>query len=378
VVIANSAPSAPTVSIQPASPREGLDDLTCTLDVPSTDADGDTISYTLDWTVNTATWTGSTQTTILTGDTISTSSATAGEIWACTLTPTDGLDAGPAAGASATVLTPDSDGDGVYDDVDQCPGYDDNLDANSNGIPDDCESSLVFSYTGSPQTWNVPSNVTQVFIEAEGASGWSGSHPGGEGGFASGQLTVTPGQDLYIYVGGQGTVASGSYQPGGGGWNGGGEGQSNGGNNAVGGGGGASDVRTVYASDPLDSSSLSSRILVAAGGGGATNNTGAYGGDGGGLTGQDGGQHSNNHYGRGGTQSNGGDSGGGFGYGGSGTGSMIPWNGGGGGGWYGGGTSEAHSGGGGGSSYTGGVTAGTTSTGGSSSNGEVTVTYAAP
>ena len=374
VVIANSAPSAPTVSIQPTAPREGVDDFTCTLDVASADADGDTISYTLDWTVGGATWIGSTLTTTLAGDTISKSSAAAGETWACTLTPTDGLDAGPAAGASATVLTPDSDGDGVYDDVDQCPGYDDNLDTNANGIPDDCESLLVFSYTGSPQTWTVPSTVTQVFIEAEGASGWSGSRPGGEGGFASGELAVTPGQDLYIYVGGQG-VSSGGSQIAGGGWNGGGDGQ---GGSSAGGGGGASDVRTTFASDPLDATSLSSRILVAAGGGGATNNSNAYGGDGGGLTGQDGGQHNSYHYGRGGTQSNGGDSGGGFGYGGSGTSSMTPWNGGGGGGWYGGGTSTAHSGGGGGSSNIDGVIGGTTSTGGSSGHGEVTVTYAAP
>jgi len=375
VVIGNTAPTAPTISIQPTAPREGVDDFTCTLDVPSTDADADTISYTLDWSVDGATWTGSTQTSTLAGDTIGTSSATAGETWGCTVTPNDGTDAGPSASASATVLTPDSDGDGVYDDVDQCPGFDDNLDSNSNGVPDDCETALVFSYTGGPQTFTVPSGVTQVFIEAKGAAGWSGSWSGGEGGYAEGQLAVTPGQDLYIYVGGQGTGASGAYQPDGGGWNGGGDGQNNGGGASVGGGGGASDVRTVYSSNPLNSASLPSRVLVAGGGGGATNNSGAYGGDGGGLTGQDGGQHSGNHYGRGGTQSAGGDSGGGFGYGGSGTGSMTPWNGGGGGGWYGGGTSTAHSGGGGGSSYIDGVTTGTTTTGGNTGNGEVTITY---
>ncbi len=377
VVIANSAPSTPTASIQPTAPREGVDDFTCTLDVASTDADSDTVSYTVDWTVNGATWTGSTQTTALTGDTINASSTTAAEIWACTLTPTDGLDAGPAASASATIQVPDSDGDGVYDDADQCPGYDDNLDTNTNGVPDDCEFSLVFSYTGSPQTWNVPSAVTLVFLEADGASGWSGSYPGGEGGFASGQLSVTPGQELYIYVGGQGTVALGANQPAGGGWNGGGDGQNNSSGNNVGGGGGSSDVRTVYASDPLDSTSLSSRVLVAAGGGGATNNGNAYGGDGGGLEGQDGGDCGND-LATGATQSSGGHSSGGFGYGGSGTGSMTPWNGGGGGGWYGGGTSTAHCGGGGGSSNTDGVSGGTTSTGGNSGHGEVIVTYAVP
>jgi len=34
---------------------------------------------------------------------------------------------------------PDEDNDGVCDDEDLCPGFDDNLDENNNGIPDDCE-----------------------------------------------------------------------------------------------------------------------------------------------------------------------------------------------------------------------------------------------
>ncbi len=34
---------------------------------------------------------------------------------------------------------PDEDGDGVCNDDDLCPGFDDNIDVNNNGIPDDCE-----------------------------------------------------------------------------------------------------------------------------------------------------------------------------------------------------------------------------------------------
>ena len=37
----------------------------------------------------------------------------------------------------------DSDGDGVIDDCDQCPGYDDNLDEDGDGVPDDCEYDSV-------------------------------------------------------------------------------------------------------------------------------------------------------------------------------------------------------------------------------------------
>ena len=42
------------------------------------------------------------------------------------------------------VADTDSDSDGVADCNDQCPGFDDNLDLNSNGIPDDCESSCTY------------------------------------------------------------------------------------------------------------------------------------------------------------------------------------------------------------------------------------------
>jgi hypothetical protein len=60
-----------------------------------------------------------------------------------------------------------------------------------------------FSYTGAQQTWTVPAGVTSVTIEAYGAQGLQGSAAGGYGGSALGNLAVTPGQVLYIYVGGQ-------------------------------------------------------------------------------------------------------------------------------------------------------------------------------
>ncbi len=233
---------------------------------------------------------------------------------------------------------------------------------------------VQFDYTGSPQTFTVPEGVTSVSIEAWGASGWSGNFPGGQGGSATGDLAVNPGDELYVYVGGQGTVANGNYNPAGGGWNGGGNGQSNGSSNAVGGGGGASDVRLILDADPVNLASLQSRVIVAGGGGGATNNSNAYGGNGGGLTGQNGGG-SGYTPGTGGSQNAGGNLGGALGQGGSGDGSMTPWNGGGGGGYYGGGTSPAHAGGGGGSSYIGGVTNGSVAQGGNNGNGYVIISW---
>lgn len=61
----------------------------------------------------------------------------------------------------------------------------------------------TFNYTGAAQTFTVPAGVTSVTIDAYGAEGlgFNGFTPG-QGGRAKGDLTVTPGQVLNIYVGG--------------------------------------------------------------------------------------------------------------------------------------------------------------------------------
>lgn len=229
----------------------------------------------------------------------------------------------------------------------------------------------TFTYTGAQQVFVVPAGVTTLTVEVSGASGWSGAYAGGDGGYATGQLAVTPGETLYVYVGGQGTVSIGDAIPSGGGFNGGGHGMTNTNPNSVGGGGGASDVRQ-------GGFALADRVIVGAGGGGSTDNDGPAqaGGDGGGLVGADGaGNCCGGSIATGGTQSAGGSIGGAFGEGGDADPSMTPWIGGGGGGWYGGGVSDAHQSGAGGSSYIGGVTGGSTSTGVQTGNGEVTFTW---
>ena len=166
----------------------------------------------------------------------------------------------------------------------------------------------------------------------------------------SATLSVTPGQTLYVNVGGNGTTDA----PVRGGLNGGGNtvGSPYGG----GGGGGASDVRTV-------SGDLASRLLVAGGGGGGGN--AGTGGNAGFPAGQDGQLLSNGRGGpgRGGTGTSGGSGGesngdpygtaggaGTFGPGGDG-GTVQGYPGGGGGGGYCGGGGAPNGGGGGGSSY---------------------------
>jgi hypothetical protein len=213
----------------------------------------------------------------------------------------------------------------------------------------------TFSYTGSAQTWTVPS-TGRYKLEAWGAQGGAGSYAGGKGGYAWGEISLTGGQVLTIYVGGAGTAASLAA----GGWNGGGRSSSSTGGGVSGSGGGASDVR-------LGGTALANRIVVGGGGGGAS---GGYmdGGAAGGLNGL---RSVNGSYvtldcrGYGGTQSAGGTGGRDCGYGGAGSaGSLgqggdaantVSTCGGGGGGYYGGGGGTHPAGGGGGSSYYGGM-----------------------
>jgi len=147
-----------------------------------------------------------------------------------------------------------------------------------------CTGSITFAYTGAMATFTVPGGVTQVKLEAWGAQGNlnAQSVAGGLGGYATGELTVTPNQVLDVYVGGGNTMAEA------GGFNGGGSAANHPCATAAGGGGGgASDVRT--------STALTDRVIVGAGGGGAAGNRidncgrGGGGGGGGGYYGGGGG-----------------------------------------------------------------------------------------
>ena len=219
--------------------------------------------------------------------------------------------------------------------------------------------SQTFSYTGSQQTFTVPSGVTTITIKAWGAQGgsggfWSNSNycgTGGKGGYSTGELSVTPGNTVYIYVGGQGESHSSCSErmrqsnPLGGGWNGGGDGDYS---YSGGGGGGATDIR-------YGGTGISNRVIVAGGGGGhgnAGNSTQlSNGGAGGGLEGQtmpNSSQYSNRTPGTGATQSSGNSNG-------IGTTGTANLTGGGGGGYFGGGAGANSTGGGGGSGYIGGV-----------------------
>jgi len=132
----------------------------------------------------------------------------------------------------------------------------------------------TFSFTGAEQTFTVPSGVTSLHVVAIGANGGlgdndGGGNSGGPGGFGArveANLAVTPGEVLFIEVGGTGADGTGG---GGGGFNGGGSSNLGDFHLAGGGGGGATDARTCSRSSASCSgTTLGSRLLVAAGGGG--------------------------------------------------------------------------------------------------------------
>ena len=142
----------------------------------------------------------------------------------------------------------------------------------------------LFEYTGSAQSWNVPGGIGILMSDVQGAQG--GSNPG-SGGRIKGNISVIPGNTIYMLVGGQGgsefeTTCRPTYPSlVAGGFNGGGTG---GGSQDSylcpsgqsfyrrgAGGGGASDIRT-------SASDLATRLIIAGGGGG-----GSYGGGLGGV-----------------------------------------------------------------------------------------------
>lgn len=126
------------------------------------------------------------------------------------------------------------------------------------------QTTQTFTYTGSAQSFTIPTCVSEVTITVHGAQGSDGNAStspagiGGNGAVVTGTYAVSGGDVLNIFIGGAGTLTTGGF-------NGGGVNVTN----QSAGGGGATDVR-------FNGSALSDRIIVA-GGGGAGGNGGCFG-----------------------------------------------------------------------------------------------------
>ncbi len=121
-------------------------------------------------------------------------------------------------------------------------------------------STQVFTYTGHPEAYTVPNDVDSVTVLASGGNGGHGYRAAGGRGIevTAHSVSVTPGTQLRVVVGGNGgTGEGGGKHPnsGHGGYNGGGDGSK--------GGGGGGGFSYVQAAD-------GAHLVIAAGGGGGT------------------------------------------------------------------------------------------------------------
>ncbi len=135
----------------------------------------------------------------------------------------------------------------------------------------------TFKYTGKVQSFVVPAHVTSLSVDVRGAAGGGTSYGGhdyfGRGGRVFALIPVRPHEELYVFVGGEGSAKSGGF-------NGGGNSGPGGGSY---GGGGGSDIRHRLG--------LSTRLVAAAGGGGEGSDNRQPGGNGGGKNGENGGSY---------------------------------------------------------------------------------------
>jgi hypothetical protein len=118
----------------------------------------------------------------------------------------------------------------------------------------------TFSYTGVIQTYTVPDGVTSIKVKCWGAAG--GSVYGGAGGYAGGDVSVTPGDTIQVVVG-QGGRTGGSN---------------------LGSGGGFTGILSVWNTSDIAATHAGSIIIAGAGGGGG-NSSNNPAGNGGGETG---------------------------------------------------------------------------------------------
>lgn len=160
--------------------------------------------------------------------------------------------------------------------------------------------SVTYTFTGAIQSWTVPSGVTSISVDVQGAQGGGGStSSNNKGGRIQAKISVTSGTTLYVVVGGQPTTNTAVY----------GDAGNGGAGNAYGKAGGG------YAGIFTGSTPSQANALALAGGGGGFSGSGLDGGAAGGVSGSNGAQggySGTSEGGKGGTPTAGGSSGGNY------------------------------------------------------------------
>jgi len=97
IIISNSAPTTPIISITPVNPKT-TDNLVCNIATQSTDADNDVLNYNYAWYKN-----GVLQSS-LTTNTVSSTYTAKNEMWRCNVTASDGTSTSAQATANTTII----------------------------------------------------------------------------------------------------------------------------------------------------------------------------------------------------------------------------------------------------------------------------------
>jgi hypothetical protein len=93
----NNPPFAPAITVTPRSPVT-TNDLECSITAPSSDPDGDDITYTYQW------YKDDELQLTLTTNTVDSSHTAKNQVWKCVVTATDGIDVSAAASDEVTIL----------------------------------------------------------------------------------------------------------------------------------------------------------------------------------------------------------------------------------------------------------------------------------
>ena len=95
-------PTAPEISISPATPIETVDDLICSIDIDSIVPNGGVVSYTFSWLLDGAPYTGQMATSVYPADTVPASNIQKEQVWTCVVTPSSGNQDGYSGTDSVT------------------------------------------------------------------------------------------------------------------------------------------------------------------------------------------------------------------------------------------------------------------------------------
>ncbi len=99
----NTAPTAPVASM-PSSVVDDAD-VVCSITTPSTDADGDAVTYAFTWTRNGQAFAGAV--TVTTTSTVPSTATSAGDVFTCTVAASDGKTTAPGNTVAVTIAAPE-------------------------------------------------------------------------------------------------------------------------------------------------------------------------------------------------------------------------------------------------------------------------------